>query len=116
VIYIESSFFRVSVSLIFVVFRCGAAVFGSLWCKPQVTMANRESKNPEWGEVSIANVMLRWNLTEHYVAPPELWTFVLIWFLGFAPEATTHGCSAANRNYSPLIGKSPCKAIAVRRA
>ena len=42
------------------------------------------------------------NITTHtiYVAPPELYAYAWPAFLGFAPEATAHGGSAANRKCS----------------
>ena len=39
------------------------------------------------------------NTPIHYAAPPELDTIVWPMFLGFAPEATARGCSAANRRF-----------------
>ena len=41
------------------------------------------------------------HITVHtiYVAPPELCIVYLPASLGFAPEATAHGCFAANRNF-----------------
>ena len=61
---------------------------------------------------------LCWNLAFAviYVAPPELYAFAWPAFLGFAPEATAHGCSAANRKCScqgRVLSAIRCGAAAV---